>query len=368
VVFELLIRLRRSYKIILKVPFCLLVMCSSHETRSQADLLRKEIAKIIQYENSVDFKVVPGILIGVIDGDSTFRFVFGKDIYPNGIYEMGSLTKPVVAWLANEALVSLNMDRYASVCTFLPDSLCTKSWWSLTFDEIIGHRTGLMRLTPWMGEIESDVQDPYKDYSLSLLAHDLSLMEPTAGTYSYSHIGYAMTYWLFERVGGLSAFTRENLTGPYSMGDTKWDYNKDEISPGYGLDGRPQPPWNTNALKPAMGLKSSLDDMMKFVRILFDGYGRNRIMQHTNSLKKELKSLSKTGAYKVVDGWFVIRSGKSLVFYHNGRTGGHHVSVAFTPHLSLGVVIISNGALGSNDLSLLILRMLRQAHSAIPKA
>jgi len=94
---------------------------------------------------------------------------------------------------------------------------------------------------------------------------------------------------------------------------------------------------------------------------LFDGYEKNRKRRDPASLKRELKSLSRTGAYKVVDGWFVIRAGKSLVYYHNGRTGGHHVSIAFTPHLRKGVVVIANGAMGSNDLSLLILRMINQA-------
>ena len=112
---------------------------------------------------------------------------------------------------------------------------------------------------------------------------------------------------------------------------------------------------------PALGLTSSLDDMMTFIRLLFFGFESNQKFSPAGSLRKELKSLSKTGAYKVVDGWFVIRSGNSLVYYHNGRTGGHHVSVAFTPQLKKGVVVISNGAMGSNDLSLLILRMINQA-------
>src|SRR5688500_8754988 len=140
---------------------------------SQAELLRAEIEKIIKYEHSVDYNVVPGVLVGVIDGDSTFEFVFGRNIDPNGIYELGSLTKPVVAWLGNEGLESLRMDRYVSVCNFLPDSLCTKEWRDITYDQIIEHKAGLMRLAPGIGEIETSVQDPYKDYSIDLFARDL---------------------------------------------------------------------------------------------------------------------------------------------------------------------------------------------------
>lgn len=327
---------------------------------SQADLLRKEIDKILRYEQPIDYEVVPSILIGVIDGDSTYRFAFGREINPDGIFELGSLTKPFVAWLANKALVAKKLDRFSSVCTFLPDSLCTENWKNLTFDQVMEHKTGLMRLPPDIGEIENDVRDPYRDYTIDRFAKDLGTLQPVPGKYNYSHIGYAMTHWLFESVGGLPHFTTHTLL-TYAMTDTRWEYAEDEIEAGHGLDGRVQPPWNTNALKPALGLKSSMKDLITFVKLLFDGYEKNRQKHSDNSLKKELKSLSKTGAYKVVDGWFVISVGNSLVYYHNGRTGGHHVSVAFTPHLRKGVVILSNGAMGSNDLSLLILRMVNNA-------
>lgn len=328
---------------------------------SQSQLLRKEIEKIIKYEQSIDFNVVPGILVGVIDGDSTFQFSFGRDIESEGIFEMGSLTKPVIAWLSHEALTSLGMDRSTSLCKILPDSVCYGQWENLTFHHILDHKSGLMRLPPGIGEIETDIDDPYKDYTLNRLGHDMRIMQPSPGTYSYSHVGYSTLYWLFEKVGGLEKFTKEALTEPHRLGDTKWDYPGEDVQQGHGLDGRPHLPWNTNALMPAIGLKSSINDMLDFVKILFEGYDNNRRRHDSNLLKKELKSMSKTGAYKVVDGWFVIRADKSLVYYHNGRTGGHHVSVAFTPHLKKGVVIIANGAMGSNDLSLLILRMVNQA-------
>ena len=329
---------------------------------SQAGDLRQQIETTIKYENPIDFNVVPGILIGAIDGDSTYRFQFGRDVHPEGLYEIGSVTKPVVAWLVSKALDSLHLNGLASVCSFLPDSLCSPSWQKLTIDDIINHHTGLMRMPMRIGEIENDVRDPYKDYSPELFANDLRQMTPIPGKYSYSNIGYAMTSWLFDKVGGLTSFTNEKLVKPFGMKDTKWEATPEEIAPGYGMDGRPQPPWNTNALAASMGLKSSLLDLMTFVRLAINKYAKDPNFQFSAKLNKELKSLKDTDAYKIVDGWFVIRSMNSIVFYHTGRTGGHQVSVAFIPYLNKGVVIISNGALGSNDLSILILRMLRKEH------
>lgn len=342
-------------------PLLIMTLLVPSFAQAQASLLKKEIDKIIRYERPLDYNVVPGVLIGILDGDSTFRFQYGQEIDMHGIYEMGSVTKPVVAWLANEALRSLHMDWFCSVCTFIPDSLCAGTWPYLTTDHIRKHTTGLPRLAPHIGEIETDVQDPYMNYTITALAEDLKSIKPGPGTYSYSHLGYAMLHWLFEQAGGLTAVTDRYLREPYGMNSTGWIFPDSLIEPGHGLDGRLQPAWNTNALRTALGLRSSLDDMLTFVRVLFDGYEKNRARHDPSMLKRELKSLSKTGAYKVVDGWFVISTGNSLVYYHNGRTGGHHVSIAFTPHLRKGVVIISNGAMGSNDLSLLILRMVNQS-------
>ncbi len=328
---------------------------------AQSAELRNEIGKILRYEKSVDFNVVPGILIGVIDGDSTFQFSFGKEINPSGIYEMGSVSKPFTAGLIDGALSQLELKRSESICTFLPDSLCTEEWKEISINQLINHRAGLNRFAPGIGEIEDNVKDPYQNFTIQQLINDIKELHPESGRYSYSHMGYAMTHWLFEKVGGLDKFMRDSLTTPYSLYDTYFELPDESIEPGHGLDGRRQPPWHTNALKPALGLKSSMSDMITLLRLYFERHEAGIEVATSAALKKELKSLSKAGAYKVVDGWFVISSRKYLVYYHNGRTGGHHVSIAFTPHLRKGVVIIANGAMGSNDLSLLILRMVNEA-------
>ena len=81
------------------------------------------------------------------------------------------------------------------------------------------------------------------------------------------------------------------------------------------------------------------------------------------ALRKELKVLSKKETFKVIDGWFLIESSSTLVYYHTGRTGGHHVSIAFIPGVRKGVVVISNGSLGSRELSLLVLDMVARSRT-----
>ena len=79
----------------------------SQSLPAQEDLLQKEIAKILKFESPVDFNIVPGILVGIIDGDSTYVCSYGEAMSKDSVYELGSVTKPVVAWLARQALDSL---------------------------------------------------------------------------------------------------------------------------------------------------------------------------------------------------------------------------------------------------------------------
>lgn len=326
----------------------------------QAENLRKEIEEIIMYEAGIDFSVVPGVMVGVLDGDSTYISSFGEPLDQGGIFELGSVTKPVVAWLTDQALDSLGWTREVSVCRFLPDSLCTTKWEAITIEELLSHRAGIPRLPDNIGTIGASATDPYAPYSIKGLAADVKLMTPQPGIYSYSNIGYAVLYWLFEKVGGMEAFTAKKLLLPLHLKNTYWEITDTQIAIGHGLDGRVRPPWHCNALSPAMGLKSGMQDLLMFIKSISPDLASKTPVLDA-ALKKELKALNKSETFKVIDGWFLIESSSSLVYYHTGRTGGHHVSIAFIPGARKGVVVISNGSLGSRELSLLVLSMVAKS-------
>ncbi len=326
----------------------------------QAENLRKEIEEIITYEAGIDFSVVPGVMVGVVDGDSMYISAYGEPMDQVGIFELGSVTKPFVAWLTDQALDSLGWDRDVSVCLFLPDSLCTQQWETITIDDLLNHTAGLPRLPDNIGSIEASATDPYAPYSIHRMADDMKLLIPQAGSYSYSNIGYAVLYWLFEKVGGIGTFTAEKLLDPLQLSSTGWEIPDARIASGHGLDGRVRPPWHCNALSSAMGLKSGMQDLLMFIKYISPGLAsRTPILDA--ELRKELKTLNKKETFKVINGWFLIESSSTLVYYHTGRTGGHHVSIAFMPGARKGVVVISNGTLGSRELSLLVLDMVARS-------
>lgn len=335
----------------------ILFLIVSHLLSAQQDLLQKEIAKILKFESPVDFNIVPGIFVGIIDGDSTYVCSYGESMSKDSVYELGSVTKPIVAWLVGMALDSLGWTKDITVCNFLPDSLCHGKFTLLTIDQVLNHRSGLPRLQTLPIESKESISGPYAAYNYESFADDLATMTAFPGNYSYSNIAYAMLYWLFEKVGGLESFAQHRLIKSFELKNTGWNFPDDMIAQGHNKGGLPVLPWHTNAMSTAIGLKSSMEDVLTFLRYVSPQYAKST-PRLSPAFKKELNTLSKQDEYKVIDGWFLIQSGSSLVYYHTGRTGGHQVSVAFIPGSMKGVVVFSNGAAGSNDLCLHVLDMI----------
>lgn len=325
---------------------------------SQLRDIRDEISKIIRYESNIDFDIVPGLVVGLWDQSDTAFYAFGQGVSTGDWFEMGSLTKPVTAHFTKLALAELGYEPSTTLCTFLPDSLCEGRWKEITIEQIIQHQTGLPRQPGNMGMFESSTEDPYRHYDEAQLISDIKSTFPSPGRYSYSHLGYAALEWVFNKVDGMMAFADSYLS--HSDREMRWELGDELITQGYGFDGRPAAPWHTNAMQPALGLKATIAGMMQFI---IDQQAVLALQYPSLSadLKKELTHCMRIGAYKVEAGWFLIRSGKSLVFYHNGRTGGHQVSVAFMPSEQKGAIVFANGTAGSNDLSLSLLTMLRRA-------
>ena len=328
--------------------------------QGQSGHLQKEIGKIIRNEVPIDFKLVPGVLIGVWDRDSIYTFSIGEKQNKHDIYEMGSVTKPVVAWLVAKALDSLGWSTETKICEFIPSYLCQNGWEEVTIEEALTHRTGLMKLPPGLGEAEVNIDDPYREYSLEAFAKDIPLMKPESGSYSYSHVNYILLHWLFEKVGGLDDFMDRKLIRPMSFMQTGFEIPDSRLANGHDRGGFITSAWHCNAFTPALGLRSGVIDMLGFIRLVSP-----ELILHAPEWSESAQKIAyrqmKKGTYNIVDGWFLLPDKDTWVFYHNGFTGGHCVSVAFVPQKQKGVVVIGNGTVGTGELSLLILEMLNKA-------
>jgi len=316
----------------------------------------------------IDFNVVSTIVVLSVDQSFGALDTFGLKFqggHPEDrqldpvIWELGSLSKPITAYLAKMALNDLQLTEDSLVCSVLPQRLCHDDLSKITFRQLLEHRAGLPLITNQMVQAEKDLQDPYAAYSLDHLEIDLLEINPTPGKYGYSHMGYAALFWLFQKVGGLDSLLEKYF--PISESNYIFTANHDDLlMPGHGFNGKPTSPWHVDALSPALGLKSDIFSLQAFIRKWFPG-GENEYVEPNPELLAELDSLEQKKEFKLIDGWFLFRSGKSIVYYQNGHTGGHSVSVAFIPAESKSVIVFADSEAGTQDLSLHILDMLHRA-------
>ena len=322
------------------------------------DQLKREINIIIQHEQPINFELVPGVLIGIYMGDSTYVFSVGQAPEKSAIFELGSLTKPVSAYLASRVQADQHIHTDESICYFLPDTLCQGEWQKVTLGQLLQHRCGLPKVTPQMAIAEDLVSDPYAAYEIADLAADVEQITPVPGQYSYAHLNYMMLHWLFEYTGGIEMARKKYLEETWNLHSMRFEVPDSAITQGYGMNGVQRSPWHAKAMAPAIGLKSNIMDMLQFVR----GIAALEAMPElTKTLKQDLNAKAKKDVYQTHLGWFLVPNGNELMCFHTGHTGGHHTSVAFLPKRKVGVAVFSSGAAGSSDLSIRLLDMIWRA-------
>ncbi len=340
------------------IVFALLFGAMSCALSAQNANLHHAIDQTIRKEVDIDFSLVPGVLVGVIDGENTFIENFGQSMSSDSLYELGSVTKPFVYWLTEQLMDSMAWSLDASVCDFLPDTMCTAKIKSLTLRHVLHHRSGLPLWPPQLGVYEEDLNDPYRLYTPDYFARDIQAMPTSPGQFLYSHTGYALLQWVFDRAGGQDAFSKMKFTDVLAMKNTTWRISDDQVASGYGMDGQPRPPWHVNAFQTSFGLKSSMRDVLRFVRSISERLPSADPID-LRKTKKEVNRLSRKGEFLIRAGWFLVPFGSGVACFHTGRTGGHHIAIAFVPERMKGVVVISNGALGSENLALRVLDMIQ---------
>jgi CubicO group peptidase (beta-lactamase class C family) len=106
------------------------------------------------------------------------------------------------------------------------------------------------------------------------------------------------------------------------------------------------PSWEFDVLAPAGGLRSTANDLAKFLTF---ASGPEPEGKGLKPLHRALKRAIEPGADSVPGnrvGLFWMTSHRKGVMWHNGMTGGFHAYVAFVPGEQLGVAVLSNTAVG----------------------
>jgi D-alanyl-D-alanine-carboxypeptidase/D-alanyl-D-alanine-endopeptidase len=149
------------------------------------------------------------------------------------------------------------------------------------------------------------------------------------------------------------SLVRTRITGPLGMSETRIALTpgmQSRLAPGHDASLRPVPNWDIPAFAAAGALRSTANDLLKFIAAEL-GYSRSPLLPAMKAMLTVRRPTGGTGA-DVALAWQVRTLNDKEIFWHNGGTGGYRTFIGFDPKAGVGVVGLSNvaGLQGVDDI------------------
>ncbi|MEM9820648.1 MAG: serine hydrolase domain-containing protein [Bacteroidota bacterium] len=352
----------------------LLCFCLASGPAQVLEHLKKQVDKIIYYDTSIDRKKIPGFVIAIQLGDSTYIWGNGQknwnnELPPdeNTVFEIGGLTKVFTASLVQLLVEEKRLHYDSTVNSYLPECYQNPKAEHLKLKDLVQHSSGIPRMPLEFGLKEKEANNPYAYYTekdLMEFYKDFYLSPEDSGAYLYSHVNYALLEYIIEQQSQKSfeSLLNSKLFQPLGMSST-WIENTPEesstnIAEGHSLSGQPTPMWTFQSFRASEGIKSNAVDLIQFMRSNLghqpEHLAKSFAQNHSPVIDTKMR-------YKTfgANGWHVMKIKKYHdVIVHAGSTDGYRAFMGFVKEADNGVVLLSNSELSMSGLGLLILRMI----------
>jgi CubicO group peptidase (beta-lactamase class C family) len=311
-----------------------------------------------------------GLSIGIIHNGVVHTYNYGETTSgnhqlpeTNSIYEIGSITKTftaiLLAYYANEGKLKLT----DPIIKYLPDSVAAnKELQRITLEMLGNHTSGLSRLSDNFEFHSSDPYDPYKDYTQKHLYEYLKtcrLNSSPGESYAYSNFGIGLLGSILEQVSGktFEEMVKEVICAPLGMQNTGQHLTigqRQRFVTVYNEDGKATSPWTFQVLAACGALRSTVEDMLLYVKA--------NMTPSQTELSKAIDlthQITYNKDIKLGLGWHVIVVDGVQYYFHDGATYGCSSFMAFNMERKLGVVVLSNSAISTNDLGVNLIKKLQ---------
>lgn len=282
----------------------------------------------------------------------------------------------------NEPLTVDEMDREIISCRpdpFKPD-VC------ITFCHLASHTAGLKNnpkgLYSWNPiRISKQKKDPYQDFAKEELYGNLKKMDlygPPGATFRYSNWGIAVLGNLVADIANqpYEDLLKKRILSPLVLVDTRITLSAEQegrFAIGHDRKGGITDHWHFKSMAPALGIKSTANDLLKFVQanlntsnaVLEDAFAHIHGAQ-INLHEKKLDRFTQMGY-----GWFTSTLNEKTnlsVQWVSGGTGGFRSYVGFIKDTQTGVVVLSNSANDVDEIGFLVLEGLSDSPKKVTPA
>lgn len=264
------------------------------------------------------------------------------------IFEICSITKTFTAAILGEMVERGEVALDDPLARFLPASvrLPERNGRKITLLDLATQSSSLPPI-PFNMNL-GDMSNPYAAYTVPLLYEFLAsypLTMDIGSQFLYSNLGFGLLGHALELKTGLGyeALVRQRILGPLGMEDTAVSLSpaqRARLAIGHnGASGQAVPNWDFPVLAGAGALRSSVNDMLKYLRANLAASG---------PLAKVLRSCQEPCRPTNMPGntiglaWLTEKGPTAEVVWHNGQTGGYHSFIGFDRQAGRGVVILHN--------------------------
>ena len=311
-----------------------------------------ELQRIV--ENRVQSGRSTGIVAGVVRPNGTTR-VAGSGYAGNGrrldrdtVFEIGSITKTFTATLLALMVQDDAVDLDDPVVSLLPagTSVPSRDGRQITLEDLATHTSGLPRNPANLAPADPD--NPYADYTLAQLYEFLGTEQLTTkpgSHFEYSNVGVALLgHTLALRAGtSFEDLVRTRILEPLHM--TSTGIALDAATAGRFVDGHDArgnvtSRFDMGVFAGAGGLRSSLNDMLKFAAANLDPNG-SRLHRAMASARAPRRPTDVPNQ-KIALGWDVDEHRGNPIVWHGGATGGFFAYIGLDPAHHTATVVLSN--------------------------
>ena len=289
------------------------------------------------------------------------------------IFEIGSITKVLTALVLADMAVREQVGLDDPVREHLPPSarVPSRDGREITMAQLATHTSGLPRLPAGLPKLvfRDRPGGPYAGQSAEKVLAGLAgtrLKRAPGERFAYSNLGGALLgLALAWRAGcGYETLVRERVCDPLGMVDTRIEVptaDRPRLAQGHSWwRARPVSAWDLDGLAGAGGLRSTVADMLRFLRANL-GAAPAGLAQAVELTHRTRVQASKRVALGL--GWVVAPRGMagSAMYWHNGGTGGFRSFVGLVEASGTAVVALANSGRSVDRLGVRILKLLDAA-------
>lgn len=273
--------------------------------------------------------------IGVVSNDSLFTYSSQRTINSN--FEIGSVTKVFTAFVIYKAIKDSLCKLNDPIEKFLPLESAPIVTQKITIRELLTHSSGLERIDMSIVYKFWNASNPYEHYSYESLLNYLQNASVGEKKYNYSNTGYMILGLILEKIYNkqLNAIFREKIVDEFHLKYTTFEIDSSLVN-SYDFFNFEINHWTGEAVQAAGLLKSNIDDLFAFLRI---------IMNNKHQFQEFLTPISTvTDSTMIGYGWhFKVMNGDTMI-WHNGGTYGFSSFIGFYSVKQKGVVVLSNNS------------------------